>query len=111
MCWQVKAGANLTGFENGSLSFEIKGTTGSVLNIGFQTGLWGNNDRPQTNNFVVFGPTGRAISTEWTAYTIPMSELIKGDPDFSDVTSLIYFSGTADIDGGVVEVRNVVFNK
>ncbi len=75
-----QAGANLTGFENGSLSFEIKGTTGSVLNIGFQTGLWGN-------------------------------ELIKGNPDFSDVTSLIYFSGTADIDGGVVEVRNVVFNK
>ncbi|ENL6713089.1 hypothetical protein AB5Q50_000685 [Vibrio vulnificus] len=106
-----QAGANLTGFENGSLAFEIKGTTGSVLNIGFQTGLWGNNDRPQANNFVVFGPTGRAISTEWTAYTIPMSELIKGNPDFSDVTSLIYFSGTADIDGGVVEVRNVVFNK
>ncbi|NAW69408.1 hypothetical protein CAG54_00755 [Vibrio sp. V27_P1S3P104] len=36
---------------------------------------------------------------------------LKGIPDFSDVTSLIYFSGTADIDGGVVEVRNVVFNK
>jgi hypothetical protein len=106
-----QAGVNQKGFENGSLSFELKGTTGPALNIGFQTGLWGNNDCPQTINFVPFGPTCSAISTEWTAYTIPMSEMIKCNPDFSDVTSLCYFSGTADIHGGVVEMRNVAFNK
>ncbi|WP_428774818.1 hypothetical protein [Vibrio sp.] len=106
-----QAGANLTGFENGTLSFDIKGTTASVINIGFQTGIYGDNGRPQTNNSVAFGPGGRAITGDWVSHTIDISELISGNPDFADVTSPFYFQGSADIDGGVVEIRNIVFRK
>lgn len=106
-----QAGANLAGFENGTLTFEIKGTTVSKINIGFQTGLYDNNGRPQTNNYVQFGHSGRAITNDWVTHRISIAELIKGAPNFSDVTSLIYFSGTTDIDGGVVELRNIRFAK
>jgi len=106
-----QGGENLTGFENGSLEFQIKGTTASTIQLGFQTGLYGNAGRPQTNNSVEFGPNGRAITSEWVSHSIPVAELIKGSPNFSDVTSLFYFSGSADIDGGVVEVRNITYKK
>lgn len=49
------AGQNLTGFENGYLMFDIKGTTTTDITIGFQTGLYGKEERPQTSNGVVFG--------------------------------------------------------
>ncbi|MEZ9915995.1 hypothetical protein BCU49_009040 [Vibrio breoganii] len=106
-----QAGDNLSGFENGTLSFEIKGTTQSTFNIGFQTGLYDNATRPQTNNFVVFGSSGRQLTSDWVTHSIDISELSQGNPDFSDVTSPFYFSGSADIDGGVVEVRNITFSK
>ncbi len=106
-----QAGANLTGFENGTLTFQIKGTTASKINIGFQTGLYDNNGRPQTNNYVQFGTAERAITHDWVTHKVSIAELRKGSPNFSDVTSLFYLSGTTDIDGGVVEVRNIRFAK
>lgn len=106
-----QAGDNLVGFENGTLNFDIRGTTSSKVVIGFQTGLYGNDARPQTNNGVTFNQDDRLITNEWVSHSIPVSELMNGSPDFTDVTSLLYFSGTTDIDGGIVDVRNVVYQK
>ncbi|WP_019616536.1 hypothetical protein [Psychromonas ossibalaenae] len=105
-----QAGENLSGFEAGTLKFDIKGTTSSLINIGFQTGLYDNPTRPQTNNYVIFGTGSYPITSEWVTYEIAVTDLVKGAPDFEDVTSLIYFSGAAD-DGGIIEVRNIYFQK
>jgi len=105
------AGNNLTGFEAGTLRFDIKGTTGSLINIGFQTGLYGNGARPQTNNAVIFGSGENVITSEWTTYSIAIADLVNDSPNFADVTALFYFSGTAEIDGGIIEVRNISYQK
>ncbi|OEE81610.1 hypothetical protein A1OQ_20760, partial [Enterovibrio norvegicus FF-162] len=105
------SGQNLTGFENGYLMFDIKGTTTTAINIGFQTGAFGDSTRPQTNNGVAFGPGGYSITSEWQSYKIPVTELTSAtSPDFTDVTSPIFFQGSTD-DGGVLELRNVRFSK
>lgn len=109
---ESSAGVNLTGFENGTLEFDIRGTTGSDITIGFQTGVYDSSTRPQTNNGVTFGPSGRSITTDWQNYSIDISELVgSNSPDFTDVTSVIYFMGGTSVDGGTIEMQNIVFRK
>ena len=108
---EASSGENLSGFANGSLVFDIKGDTQSVFQIGFQSGIWQNSTRPQVNNFVEFGPSRtRSISSSWTTYQIPVSELDKG-ADLTDVTSLVYFMGSSNFDGKTIEVRNISYRK
>ncbi|KXF82813.1 glycoside hydrolase family 17 protein, partial [Enterovibrio coralii] len=120
---------NLSGFENGYMNFDVKGTVTTPVTIGFQSGrergIPGNenNERPTSSNGVAFnagastnsGSTslnggGRTISTEWKSFQIPISELV-GDNilDFSDITSPLYVQGSQD-DGGIIEFRNVFFS-
>jgi exo-beta-1,3-glucanase (GH17 family) len=102
------AAFDLTGFENGVLEFEIKGTTTTNIQIGFKTGRWdlGN----ETSNYVIFGPSGNPVTTTWTKYSIPVAELNSGNANFADVSNIFYFQGTVD-DGGEMEVKNIVFKK
>ncbi|MCG9658500.1 hypothetical protein L1D26_07320 [Vibrio mediterranei] len=105
-------GENLAGFEAGTLEFQIKGTSTSTFNIGFQTGLYGDSGRPQTNNAVTFGAgQSRQLTDDWVEHSVDMTELIAAGVDLSDVTSVLYFSGSTQPDGGIIEVRNVFYRK
>jgi exo-beta-1,3-glucanase (GH17 family) len=106
---QGGSGLNLTGFEDGTLGFEIRGDTTTNIQIGFQTGVFGDGARPQTNNFGLFGPGARSITDDWQAYSLSIDEITNG-ADFSDVTSPLYFSGST-VDGGSIQVRNIKFLK
>lgn len=102
-------GENLAEFQTGHLHFEIKGTTQSTFTIGFQTGQF--LDGTQTNNFVTFGVDQEyQISPEWTEYSIPLEDIVKG-ADLTDVTSLIYLRGDAQQDGKTISLRNVSYRK
>ncbi len=91
--------------------FDIKGTTTTDITIGFQTGLYGKEERPQTSNGVVFGPGGYAVTSQWQSYKIPVSELVGGKSvDMEDVTSPLFFQGTQD-DNGYIHIRNARFSK
>ena len=108
---EASLGENLSGFSSGTLVFDIKGDTTSVFDIGFQTGKYSDEARPQVNNFVKFGPSqSRSITSSWVTYEIPVSELNKG-AELTDVTSLIYFMGASAFDGKIIEVRNISYRK
>jgi exo-beta-1,3-glucanase (GH17 family) len=108
---EASSGEDLSGFANGKLVLDIQGDTASTFALGFQSGLWGNNSRPQVNNFVSFGPgQTRSITSSWVTHEIPVSELNKG-ADLTDVTSLIYFMGISSFDGKTIEVRNISYRK
>ncbi|ACL69182.1 family 16 glycosylhydrolase [Halothermothrix orenii] len=108
---EIREGVNLSNFANGHLHFDIKGDTSSSFNIGFQTGVYGSSERPQTNNYVTFGP-GRSyqLTRNWKSYSIPVSELMKG-ADLTDVTSLLYLMGDANFDGRKIYVKNVYYTQ
>ena len=103
-------GQNLTGFENGTLQFDLKGTVNSTVQIGFQTGIFGSASRPQTNNYAEFGAGGIAITGDWVTHNIAIRDIALGSADFTDVSSPIYFYGASE-DGGVLEVRNIRYLK
>jgi len=107
--YQGGGGLNLTGFENGALVFEARGDTTTEIQIGFQSGVFGDGGRPQTNNFGVFGPGANSITDEWQSFSLSIDEIANG-ADFNDVTSPLYFFGTA-VDGGSIQLRNVRFTK
>ena len=108
---EAASGENLSAFTGGTLVFDIKGDTTSTFDIGFQSGLWGVNARPQVNNFVKFGPSqSRSITSSWVTHEIPVSAFNKG-ADFSDITSLLYFMGASAFDGKLIEVRNISYRK
>ena len=102
-------GENLMNFGNGYLRFEIKGSTSSPFDLGFQTGSFV--DGTQVNNFLTFGvDESYSVDEEWKSYAIPISEINK-NADLEDVTSLIFFRGNKSIDGKSFYVRNVYYSK
>ncbi len=106
---QATGATDLSLYESGSLQFDIKGTTTTAIDVGFITGVYQWPDGgTEVKSSVVFGSGGRALTGEFVTYTIPMSELNTNGADFTDVTSLFYFSGTAE-DAGTIEVRNISF--
>jgi len=108
---EASTGENLSGFTGGTLVFDIKGDTTSNFDLGFQSGKWGNDARPQVNNSVRFGPgQSRSITSSWVTHEIPVSEINKG-ADFTDVTALLYFMGASNYDGKTIDVRNISYRK
>ena len=108
---EASSGENLSGFASGTLVFDIKGSTSSTFQLGFQSGIWQNNARPQVNNYVLFGPgQSRSITSSWVTHQIPVSALNKG-ADFTDITSLLFFWGDSGLDGKTIEVRNISYRK
>ena len=102
-------GEDLTEFSNGTLHFEIKGSTASSFQIGFLTGIFAKGT--QVKNGVVFGPKqSRSLSESWQKFAIPISELNKG-AKFSDVTSVLYLLGDSNFDGKTIQLRNIYFCK
>ena len=115
---QPSVEANLTGFEQGSLHFDIKATqslTDVTFKLGMQTAGSGT-----VNHFVqVGGNTAYPISTETQSYSIPLSQLANYEQmDLSAVVALMFFLGEVDgagenyiPDGVTVEVSNVYYSK
>ncbi|MGM0369319.1 MAG: carbohydrate binding domain-containing protein [Bacillota bacterium] len=108
---EMKDGVNLSNFSDGNLHFNIKGNTKSSFNIGFQTGLHENEERPQTNNSVLFGPEkSYTLTNSWESYSIPVSELMN-DADMTDVTSLLYIMGASNFDGRKIYLKDVYYTQ
>jgi exo-beta-1,3-glucanase (GH17 family) len=104
---QATGETDLSLYENGSLQFDIKGTTTTAIDVGFITGVYQWPDGgTEVKSSVVFGPGGRPLTSEFVTYKIPVSELNTNGANFSDVTSLFYFSGTAE-DAGTIEIKNI----
>jgi hypothetical protein len=100
-------GEDLSGFQGGTLHFEIKGSTGAPFQLGFQTGLFPRGD--QTNNFVRFGPEkDYVLKTDWVKHAIPIAELDQG-ADFVDVTSLFYLRADEQTDGKDIYLKNIYY--
>jgi len=104
-----ETGENLSNFKSGQLSFEIKGSTISSFQIGFQTGSFAQGT--QTNNYVNFNPeSDYSITNEWKTYSIPLTELNQ-EADLSDVTALLFFRGDKDFDGKDIYIKNIYYSK
>lgn len=102
-------GDNLSEFDKGSLNFELKGTTSSNVEIGFQTGIFAKGT--QVNSGVLFGPKqSRNITENWQSFNIPMHELNKG-ANLTDVTAMLYLRGDSKLDGKTIQLRNIYFSK
>jgi hypothetical protein len=100
-------GEDLSGFQEGTLHFEIKGSTRAPFELGFQSGLFSRGD--QTNNFVRFGP-GEAyrLEADWVKHGIPVKELDQG-ARFDDVTSMLYLRADEQTDGGDIYLKNISY--
>jgi len=115
---QPSVQANLTGFEQGSLNFDIKATqalSDVTFKLGMQTGSSGS-----VNHFVqVGGSTAYPVTTETQTYSIPLSALANYEQmDLSAVVALMFFLGEVDgagenyiPDGVSVEVSNIYYSK
>jgi hypothetical protein len=102
-------GENLTDFGNGHLNFEIKGTTNATFNIGFQTGIFATGN--QVNNQVTFEPGKKySISENWSAYSIPVSELNNGG-NLADVTVPLFLRGDKNFDGKHIYIKNIYYSR
>jgi exo-beta-1,3-glucanase (GH17 family) len=102
-------GEDLSDFANGTLNFELRGTTTSTFELGFQTGAFAMGT--QVKNGVSFGPKqSRKVKAHWQKFSIPVAEL-KKDTLLSDVTAVLYFYGEATADGKELELRNIFFSK
>jgi hypothetical protein len=101
-------GENLSNYESGRLNFEIKGSTHSSFQIGFQTGLFAQGT--QTNNQIIFGPESNySITDEWKSYSIPITELNQG-ANLSDITAPLFFRGVKDFDGKDIYIKNIYYS-
>lgn len=115
---QPSVEANLMGFENGRLNFDIKATQ-SLSNVTFKLGMQ-TAGSGTVNHFVqVGGSTAYPISTETQSYSIPLSQLANYEQiDLSAVMALMFFLGEVDgagenyiPDGVTVEVSNIYYSK
>lgn len=103
-------GLDLSGFKDGYLNFDIKGTVTTDVTIGFQTGVFDSTERPPSSNGVLFDANDGSITSTWQSYQIPISDLLNGKfVDMTDVTSPLYFQGGEE-DSGTIEVRNVFYS-
>ena len=101
-------GEDLSMFENGTLNFEIRGTTKASFEIGYQTGAFADGD--QVNHSVVFGEAGSPyqVTESWKSYSIPLKTLSK-EQLFTNVKSLWFVRGASNFDGKAMELRNIYY--
>ena len=106
---QSDQGENLSNFKDGYVHFEVRGDAEVTFNIGFQTGLF--LDGNLVNNFVTFGPEyENSLSSQWTHYSFPLSELSRG-ANLSDVTSPLYLWSDVKSDQQHIFIRNIYYTK
>jgi len=102
-------GENLSGFSNGVMHFDLRGSSSITFSLGFQTGSYLRGD--QVNNFARFGPgTDRPISDQWQTFTLPIAD-INGGTDLSDVTNIVAFLGQEKAPNQTVHLRNIYFTR
>ncbi|MBT8266847.1 MAG: exo-beta-1,3-glucanase [Bacteroidia bacterium] len=102
-------GENLSNFTNGTLNFDIKGTTKSSFNIGFQTGSIATGD--QINNYITFGKDDPYnIKDTWTRFSIPITEL-SDNGKMDNINSLLFLKGDKDFDGKEIFIKNVHYSQ
>lgn len=102
-------GEDLSNFKNGTLNFDIKGTTASSFNLGFQTGSFAKGD--QVNNSISFGKDeSYNLKETWTSFSIPLTELSeKGG--MNNINSLLFLRGDKDLDGKKIFLKNVYYSQ
>ena len=102
-------GENLSLFENGKLHFDIKGTTKSSFNLGFQTGYYA--EETLINNYVSFGfDMPYSLNEDWQHMTFKIKDLnVQGN--LENVTAPIYIMGTDQFDGGFIYLKNIFFTR
>ena len=106
---QSDQGENLSNFKDGYVHFEVRGDAEVTFNIGFQTGLF--LDGNLVNNFVTFGPEyENSLSSQWTHYSFPLSQLSRG-ANLSDVTSPLYLWSDVKSDQQHIFIRNIYYSK
>jgi exo-beta-1,3-glucanase (GH17 family) len=110
--------ANLSGFESGSLHFDISATQ-DLSDVKFKLGMQ-TSGSSTTNHFVqVGGGTSYPITTTTQSYSIPLTELAGYESmDLSSVVALMFVLGEVDAagesyipDGVSVEISNVYYSK
>lgn len=102
-------GENMQAFANGTIHFDLRGSTMATVQIGFQSGVWSMGN--QVNAHAVFTPgTERQVTNEWQTYQIPISEISK-EANLKNITSLLYLLGTANNDGKEIQLRNVYWSQ
>ena len=104
------AGENLSRFKDGTLNFEIRGTTAASFELGYQTGAFADGD--QVNHAVLFSAEDPKyqLSDSWTSYAIPLKTL-SAQSMFTNVRSLFFVRGAENFDGEKIEVRNIRFEQ
>ena len=70
-------------------------------------------DGDQVNAGVTVGPNkDRSITDQWQSWSIPISELSKGNtPDIGNVTTLLFLRGEKNFDAKEIRIRNVYFSR
>ncbi len=102
-------GENLSNFKNGTLNFEIKGTTQSSFNVGFQTGYFAKVN--QVNNYIAFGADDQYVLKEdWSKYSISVSKLLK-QGILTDVNGPLFLLGDKNFDGKNILIKNVYYSQ
>ncbi len=102
-------GENLSAFEDGTLNFEIRGSSDVSFGLGFQTGNFLRGD--QVNNFANIGAgTDITIGSEWRKVAISISD-IEGGSGMTDVTNLIAFLGQERAPEREIFLRNIYFSQ
>ncbi len=101
-------GEDLSQFKSGRLHFDIRGTTSSSFQLGFQTGYFSRGT--QVNNYVTFGSDkSRKITDQWQSFSISLPEINQG-ANLKDVTSLIFLRGENNFDGKPVYLKNIFYS-
>ncbi len=102
-------GENLSKFKKGTLNFEIKGTTKSSFNLGFQTGSFAKGN--QVNNYLTFGKDDDYnIKEDWQKYSISVSKLLN-QGNLTDVNGVLFLRGDSDFDGREIFIRNINYSQ
>ncbi len=106
---QIETSEDLSQFATGHLNFEIKGSTTSSFELGFQTGFY--TKGTQIDNSVTFGPKeGYKLTENWVKYSIPIATL-NMDANLSTVTGILYIKGKNDFDGKRIRIKNVYYSQ
>ncbi len=103
-------GENLSGFESGSLNFDIRGNTNCTFQLGYQTGIFAMGN--QTNNAIVFEPTkgNYQLTADWESYSIKLADFDNG-AHLKDVSAPIFLRGFGNNDGEIIQLRNIYYSK
>lgn len=105
----VGRGENLSNFKDGTLNFEIMGTTKSSFKLGFQTGAFSQGNL--VNNYITFGQDDTyRLAEEWTKFAVPISKLVEKDA-MTNVTALLFFRGDHDFDGKKIFIKNIFYSR